>query len=94
MSSRLERFRRKRITKKRTIAAILLFFFLLFFGIMTADFGVNNLIDGNIGDAIVAVNNYDDSVEIRLMNRSIILNKQYINRDIRTLREKLSELFE
>ncbi len=93
MSSRVERFRRKRITRKRTIAAILLFFFLLFFGIMTADYGVNHLIDDNKGAAIVAVNNYDDSIEITLMNRRIILNKQYINRDIEALREKLSEVF-
>lgn len=94
MSSRVERFRQKRITRKRTLAAILLFFILLFIGILTADYGVNNLIDDDRNAAIVAVNNNDDSVEIMLMNRRIILNKQYINRDLKYLRDKLNEIFQ
>lgn len=93
MSSRVERFRQKRITRKRTLAAILIFFFLLIIGIVTVDYGVNTLIDDDRNAAIIAVKNYDDSVEIKLMNRRLILNKQYINRDLKYLKDKLNEIF-
>jgi len=93
MSSRVERFRQKRIIRKRTITAILLFFFLLTAGILVVDCGVNHLVDGGEGGAIAVVNSTDYSIEIKIMNRRIFLNKQYINRDLKYLKEKLKEIF-
>lgn len=93
MSSRVERYRQKRIIRKRTITAILLFFFLLTSGILIVDNGTNHLVEGNDGVAMAVINSRDDSIEIILMNRSIFLNKQYINRDLKYLKEKLSEIF-
>lgn len=93
MSSRVERYRQKRIIRKRTITAILLFFFLLTSGILIVDNGTNYLVEGNKGVSMATVNSSDDFIEIKIMNRSIFLNKQYVNRDLQYLKEKLSEIF-
>lgn len=93
MSSRVERFRQKRIIKKRTITAILLFFFLLTGGMLVVDYGTNYLVEGNEGGAIAAVKSSDDSIEIKIMNRSVFLNKKYISRDLKYLKDKLDEIF-
>jgi len=93
MLNRVERFRQKRIMRKRTITAILLFFFLLIAGILVVDYGVSHLVEGSEGSAIAAVNSTDDSIEIKIMNRRIFLNKQYINRDLKYLKDKLNEIF-
>lgn len=93
MPSRVERYRQKRIIRKRTTTAILLFFFLLIAGILIVDNGTNHLVEGSDGVAMAAVNSSDDSIEIILMNRSIFLNKQYINRDLKYLKDKLHEIF-
>lgn len=93
MSSRVERYRQKRIIRKRTITAILLFFFLLTSGILIVDNGTNHLVEGNEGVAMATVNSSDDIIEIKIMNRSIFLNKQYVNRDLQYLKEKLNEIF-
>ncbi len=93
MSSRVERFRQKRIIRKRTVTAILLFFFLLTGGMLVVDYGTNHLVEGNEGGAIAVVKSSDDSIEIKIMNRSVFLNKKYINRDLKYLKEKLDEIF-
>lgn len=93
MSSRVERFRQKRIIRKRTITAILLFFFLLTGGMLVVDYGTNHLVDGGEGGSIATINSNDDIIEIKIMNRRIFLNKQYINRDLKFLKEKLNEIF-
>lgn len=93
MSSRVEKYRQKRIIRKRTITAILLFFFLLASGILIVDNGTNHLVEGNEGVAMATVNSSNNFIEIKIMNRSIFLNKQYVNRDLQYLKEKLSEIF-
>lgn len=93
MPSRVERYHQKRIIRKRTITAILLFFFLLTGGILIVDYGTNHLVEGNEGVAMATVNSSNDFIEIKIMNRSIFLNKQYVNRDLQQLKEKLSEIF-
>lgn len=57
------------------------------------DYGINHLVVGSEDGAIAAINSSDDSIEIKIMNRSIFLNKQYINRDLKHLKEMLNEIF-
>jgi hypothetical protein len=57
------------------------------------DNGTNHLVEGNEGVAMATVNSSEDIIEIKIMNRSIFLNKQYVNRDIQYLKDKLKEIF-
>ena len=86
---RLEIYRQKRIRRKRCVAAVLLFIFLLAGGIVVVDRAVNGLVSGHPGLSLAAFENHGSTVEIRIMNRSIIINTEYLNRDL----ERLKKIF-
>lgn len=88
----MEKFRQKRIIKKRYFAALLLFVFLLVAGLLTVDYTTNHLLLDRRQIAMAAWNNQKSVIEITVMNKKIYVNTQYINRDLKNLREKFADL--
>lgn len=91
--SRVEKFKQKRILRKRYISAALLFFFILISGIICVDYATNYFMNGNHGIAFTDVICKKEFVEIKFMNHKLYINTQYINRDMEKLKGKLQELF-
>lgn len=92
--NRVEKYRQRRITRKKYISAALIFFFLLTAGIVTVDYATNYLVSGRKGFALAAFDSHDTILEITIMNRKIYINTQYINRDLNKLRNEMSNLFQ
>jgi len=84
---RLEIYRQKRIRRKRCIAAILLFVFMLAGGIIVVDKAINGLVSGRPDISLAAFENHGSTFEIRIMNRRILINTEYLNRDLERIKE-------
>jgi len=91
VESRLEKYRQIRRLKRKYAFSVILFLSLLLSGILAADTSVNRLIKNEKEIGIVSVNPVENDhgpcYEIRIMNRSIVLDLTYLNRDIQRIKQ-------
>lgn len=86
VQKRLEIYRRKRIRRKKCFAAVTLIVLLLTGGILVVDRAVNGLVSGYDGLALASLECRGTSIEITLMNRTITINTEYLNRDMERIK--------
>ncbi len=89
---RVERFRQKRILRQKYLVSLIIFILLLSIGIGAADYSVNNLLGGEKKFNIISINNNKPNVELFFMNQKLVLDTEYVSRDLERLRQCLSRL--
>lgn len=87
--SRVEKYRRKRIARKRYFVALSMLAVLLAAGILAVDCSTNYLVSGRKGVAFASLDNRGDSLEITVMNHKFHINTKYISRDLQALKKKI-----
>ena len=90
--NRLDRFKQKRNLRQKYFTAAFLFLFLLTSGILLVDESTNFLLSGKHGIRFVELNQMENRLEIVVMNEKLYINTQYIQRDLKHLKDKLHEL--
>lgn len=85
--NRLEMYKVKRHRRQQCFGALILFAFLLTAGILTVDQVTNNLVAGQQGFSIAAFENHENFLEITFMDRTFYINTEYLNRDLKKLRQ-------
>jgi hypothetical protein len=87
---RVEKYRQKRIARKRCITAVLMLAVLLAAGILAVDCSTNYLVSGRRGVALASLDNRGDCLVITVMNRKFSINTKYVNRDLQNLKKRIS----
>lgn len=90
--SRVEKYRRKRIERKRYFAALLMLAFLLAAGILAVDCSTNRLVSGRGGVALASLDNRGDCLVITVMNHKFLINTKYVSRDLQNLKKRIDSL--
>ncbi|MGE5612828.1 MAG: hypothetical protein ACM3XR_00315 [Bacillota bacterium] len=90
--SRVEKYRQKRMARKRYFTALLLLAVLLAAGILMVDCSTNYLVSGREGVALASVDNREDCIVITVMNHKFLINTKYISRDLQNLKKKIDSL--
>ena len=90
--NRVDRFKQKRNLRQKYFTAAFLSLLLLTSGILLVDDSTNFLLSGKHGIQFVELNHMENSLEIVVMNRKIYINTQYIQRDMKHLKDRLHEL--
>jgi hypothetical protein len=90
--NRVERYRRKRIERKRYITALLMLAVLLAAGILAVDCSTNRLVSGRGGVALASLDNRGDCLVITVMNHKLLINTKYVSRDLQNLKKIIGSL--
>lgn len=83
--NRLDKFKQKRTLRQKYLFAAFISVFILTSGMLTSDYQINTLMSGNRDIEMVSLVNKQTFLEITLFNRKILVNTQYINRDLKRL---------
>jgi hypothetical protein len=88
---RLEKYRAIRIARKKCIFISLMCFIIIFTGILTVDYSLNTLMNGENGIKLFAVKKIEDECyQIIIFNKSLYLNTNHIKEDFNRLAEWLN----
>ncbi|HAA43657.1 MAG TPA: hypothetical protein DCE02_06620 [Ruminiclostridium sp.] len=88
---RLEKYRSLRIARKKCIFISLLCFIIIITGILTVDYSINALMNGENGIKLFAVKKTGDGCYlIKIFNKDLYLNINYIKEDFNKLLEWLN----
>ena len=80
---RLEKYRALRIARKKCIFISLLCFIIIITGILTVDYSINALMNGENGIKLFAVKKTGDGCYlIKIFNKDLYLNINYIKEDV------------
>ncbi|HOQ36167.1 MAG TPA: hypothetical protein PK033_11060 [Acetivibrio sp.] len=91
--SRLEKFRKIRVMRRRCIFVCIFSFLLMFSGILVADKSINELMNREKRPDIVSIMKYKEDYYIKIFNKYILINTEYIKKDIDRFKEWLSDKF-
>ncbi len=83
--NRVDRFRQARQIRNRYLLSAVIFFTILAPGIYIVDNSVKAMIGDDSVPALVSVENYQNYIEIGVMNQKIYINTEYITRDLKHL---------
>ena len=86
---RVEKYRQKRIARKRYFTALLILAVLLAAGILAVDCSTNYLVSGREGVALASLENRGDYLVITVMNHKFLINVKYISRDLKNLKKRI-----
>ena len=86
--NRVDYYRQLRQRRRRCLISIVLFIMFVFAGIYAADYSTKKLMGDSVTASLFGVYNYENYVELELMNRKVYINKSHIQNDLKSLREK------
>lgn len=87
--TRVEKFRRMRLMRRRYLLAFILLVFIFTAGITAVDRSTNYFMSGKRGVEFVNIESHPEYIRISFMKKNIYINTKYINRDIAKLKKML-----
>ncbi|HPD00655.1 MAG TPA: hypothetical protein PLA01_04810 [Acetivibrio sp.] len=92
--SRLERYRKIRIMRRKCTFVCMLSFFIMFSGILAVDKSINEIMNREKGVNIVSIKPYkNDYYYIKVFNKYFLVNTKPVKDDIDRFKEWLSDKF-
>jgi hypothetical protein len=92
--SRLERYRRIRIMRRKFTFVCMLSFFITLSGILVVDKSINEIMNREKGLNIVSIKPYkDDYYYIKVFNKNFLVNTKPVKNDIDRFKDWLSDKF-
>ncbi|HHX18735.1 MAG TPA: hypothetical protein GX727_07735 [Clostridium sp.] len=79
---RLEKYRAIRIARKKSLFMLLMCFVVISAGVLTVDYSLNALMNGENGIKLFAIEKIEDEYyQFKIFNKSLYLNTDYVKED-------------
>lgn len=92
--NRVEKLKQIKIRRRRAVVVTVLLFSLIITGIGITDYSFNSLMKNQRRIEVISFKNLkDSSLEISVMNESITLNTKFIEKDLKSIKDRILRLF-